>query len=547
MNTLSFKDISLDQNSLFLDYLYDYPKVAGFFAVDRGDTSVVQGLLKRLSGRPLDRSRLADVLLRQNRAFGGAPAVLASIEKLRHPSTAAVVTGQQMGLFGGPMLTLLKAIATVLWCNEFKKQWPAHEFVPVFWLELEDHDFQEVSSVRILTQDNQLKKISYGPADPDNRPRTPIGNLVLENSITAAMEEMRTQLGRTDFSEELFHELRSAYRPGRTMGEGFARWLARLLGGYGLVLMDPSDPEFKVMAAPLFRMEIEDPQTTNRLLAEQSAAITARGYTPQLDGKPTNLFLRKSRGDRLPYEEPGMEKFRLTPEHAAAHRAALLDRVAAAPESFIPNVALRPIVQDHLLPTFAYVAGPSEIAYWAQLKPLYGHFGVIQPMVLPRPFATLVEKKIAKILDRNGLLLPDLLNRPNTLVDELVLRQGGRSILSAFERWAETNRKNLDELGSVVGAVDASLRGAVETAGSKIDQAISVLRDKTLAAEKRNSEQLVGQIQRAVDHLCPAGSFQERKLASLYFLNKYNWNFVEFLFRRVSITAIGHQVIAVEM
>jgi bacillithiol biosynthesis cysteine-adding enzyme BshC len=369
----------------------------------------------------------------------------------------------------------------------------------------------------------------------------------LEDSITAAIEEMRTQLGRTDFSEELFNELRSAYRPGCTMGEGFARWLTRLLSGHGLILMDPSDPELKAMAAPLFRKEIEDAQTTNRLLAEQSAAITACGYTPQLDGKPTNLFLRKSKRDPLPFEEPGTEKFRLAPEHVLAHRAALLDRVASAPESFIPNVALRPIVQDHLLPTVAYVAGPSEIAYWAQLKPLYEHFGVVQPMVLPRPFATLVEKKIAKILDRNGLLLPDLLNRPDTLVDELVLRQGGRSILSAFERWAESNRKNLDELGNVVEAVDASLRGAVDTAGGKIDQAISVLREKTLAAEKRNSEQLVNQIQRAVDHLCPAGSFQERKLASFYYLNKYSWNFVEFLLRRLSITAIGHQVIGVEM
>ncbi len=538
MQTIPFTDLP-GATRLFIDYLEAPERLRDFFEHDRRDGKT---RLAQLSTWSTDRDAVASILLRQARRWNAPAAVEENIAALRRPATFAVVTGQQMGLFGGPLYTLYKALATVLYCREFKARFPAYDFVPVFWMELEDHDFDEIRRTKILAQSGELTPMVYD-AQVDHHVRRPVYQIHPSDEVTALIDRLVEAAGTSDFTPSWSRALRDAYRPENSFSDAFARWMTTLLGEFGLILIDPSDPEFKTLAAPVFRREIDNARTLHAVLTETSDALKKAGYHAQVETAGSNLFLLLDPPLETPFPHETTMKVRLDLTTVENHGDFLKSVLSREPRRFIPNVVLRPIVQDTLLPTFAYIGGPSEIAYFAQFLGVYRTFEMSSPLILARPFVTVVEKKIGKILDKFNLDLQRLMARSKTLVDDVVLSESPLPAL--FAEWRSTSTSAVENVQSALVRIDPSLKGASETALQRIEHAIQVLEGKATEAQKRQSEVNVRQIQKALDHLYPHERFQEREINVTYFLNKYGFEFIRHLERSIRLDTTGHQVIAI--
>lgn len=538
--TIDFKD--LERSTVLLrDYLGNTGSIRSFFPVHANDPAGLRSLLPKAATRA-HRDTLTETLLRQNRSFDNDPAAIANVEKLRDPKTLAVVTGQQMGLFTGPLYTIYKALATVRWCQYFHDQFPEYTFVPVFWLELEDHDFREVGTIRLIDATNDLISVTYEGGDQENKSKTPICRLILTDEIAQRIGEISAALNKTDFTESWLKDVQAAYRPGETLSNAFAKLMARWLGRYGLILMDPSDPELKKLAAPIFKKALTDAAPAHERFVKTTSDLKQAGYSAQVETEPAYLFVSDPSHD-LPWNSKATDKVRITSEELTTHRDEILSIPEKEPQRFIPNVVLRPIVQDFLLPTMAYVAGPGEIAYFAQFRSLYEFFGVPEPAIVPRPFLTLLEKKIKKVPEKYGLSVKSILNEGESLVEKVAAQTSSVSNGPELERMIAEFSGRLAPLEKSLVQTDPSLKGAVATASDKIRQALTVLQTKTLEAEKRNHELVHTQLVKAIRHLLPNGQFQERELNALYYLNKYGYGLFDTILANADPAQTGHRVV----
>ena len=540
---ISFKDIPDSSSKLFLDYLYEFSKVEKFYSGDFRNTDSMKQLLLKLSSKKLpDRSALAGTLMRQNKRFANSEKSFQHIELLKQPNTVAVVTGQQMGIAGGPLYTIYKAMGTVKLCESFQRQFPDFHFVPVFWMELEDHDFEEIRSFQLFNIENEIRTIVYNGTDAENKLKSPINSIQLNEDIQRVIQEIRSTLNPTDFSAELFTKLEAAYQSGKSISEAFGLWMAALLGKYGLILMDPSDAAFKNMAAPVFKKELENADALHALLMKQSSALKDAGYDAQVENEPTNLFLRDEGSAKHPINKNRFNKFKIRSEDALSHRGDFMKLLEAEPNRFIPNVILRPIVQDYLLPTFAYVGGPSEIAYFAQFKTIYEFFDIPEPAIIPRPFMTILEKKIKKVTDKYGISVEEIFKKKSRIVDDAAAGDANSSALVQLDALLAQVQNQFSTLEKNLVSVDASLKGACETALDKIEKAIKILKEKTGDAEKRKNELTHSQLTKAVRHILPQDQFQEREINALYYLNKYGFSFLDTLYEKMDVSAVDHQI-----
>ena len=355
---------------LAADYAFDYARLADFFAGNPADASAWADAITRTQRHARSRDAVADLVQAQQRRRGAPPEAIAATAQLRDPTAVAVVTGQQAGLFGGPLFTLLKALTAIKLAERVRAEHrvPA---VAVFWIDSEDHDWDEVKSVGVLDGDLNLQHISLG--DPAGAHQGPVARVQLDESAGAALAALEAALPGTEFTPELLQTLRTIYRPGAGMAEAFGQWLEEVLGPHGLIVFEASDPAAKPIASSVFRREIEHPGRTSQLAAEAGAALQARGYHAQVTPHEGSVALFHLDGGREPirHQDGGYQW-----GDARATQAELLARVAQSPHEFSPNVLLRPLVQDTLFPTVCYVAGPSELAYLGQLGGVYAAFGI---------------------------------------------------------------------------------------------------------------------------------------------------------------------------
>ncbi|OGB94046.1 MAG: bacillithiol biosynthesis cysteine-adding enzyme BshC, partial [candidate division NC10 bacterium RBG_16_65_8] len=320
------------------------------------------------------------VLLAQQEVWEAPPAVRRRIDELCTPGGLAVCTGQQTALFGGPLFTLYKALTAVALASRLEHAL-RRPVVPLFWMASEDHDVAEADHVYLADRGGNLTQLRHTAwASPDGFMPA---NLRLGPAIHETLARLREFLPATEFSDALCDALARAYIPDRTLSEAFARWLTHLLGETGLVLVDAADPDLKRLAAGIFRREVEEAPRTSAAILDVSRALRASGYPAQIDARPdgVNCFLLQA-GRRALARDPAGFRLRDTGEVISA--AALHRMAQESPERFSPNVALRPVVQDTLFPTLAYVAGPGELAYFAQLRPVYAAFDVPMPAIVPR-------------------------------------------------------------------------------------------------------------------------------------------------------------------
>ena len=460
------------------------------------------------------RDAVADVLAEQNRAWGAGPDVLALVEALRQPDAVAVVTGQQLGLFAGPLYTVYKARTAVRLAARLAQE-TGRPAVPVFWMADEDHDLAEIQRAtfaRLRGGEAEVRHATYDDGrDPDDD-RGPVGRIVLEEEPNArALAELEAALPDGPHRAEALRLARDAYVPGRSMRDAFARLLRAFVPD--VVMISADDARLKRLSAPLFAQEIERWPETLAALEARSADLGAAGFHAQVSPSPVNLFWMGD-GSRTPLD-PVEGGFTLRGASETQTPADLLRQLSETPEALSPNVVLRPLVQDTLLPTAAYVAGPGEAAYFAQLGPVYKLFGVPMPVIEPRLSLTVVEPAVAKVLDRYGLGLAEVGGDPAALWRRLALEASDLDLDVAFSQARRRMRAALDALDPVATAASPSLAGAAGAARAQVEKALDRLETKTVRVEKQTHDDVRQRLARARAALWPEGHLQERALGPL--------------------------------
>jgi bacillithiol biosynthesis cysteine-adding enzyme BshC len=504
--------------ALFTAYCTNYDAVADFYAGDFRTPADRAAAAERTASYTRDRDTLADTLLEQNERWGLPDPVRVNINALRQPDSVAVVTGQQVGLLTGPLYTIYKTITTLQLTDQLVDE-TGRTVVPVFWMAGEDHDFEEVAHTHVL-QHNDLVELAYeAPADSSENVGA-VGRLVLTEQIEAVLDGLDDTLPPSDFKPGLMEHVRAAYQPGTTLGDAFGRLLRALFPDTGLVLMSSDDAGLKQLAAPLFRRELTDyAEAYGRI--EATSDVLKRDYHAQVHARPTNLFwLESSR--RLPIDAQDDGSFVLRGTERTFTQAELLDRLDTAPEQFSPNVVLRPLMQDKLLPTAAYVAGPGETSYFAQYRGVYDWAEIPMPIIYPRASVSLVESKVEKVLDKFDLSVADLVEGVDPLFQRIVVDAMDVDVEGVFEDVTRSLHQAINELKPAVEAVDSTLARSAEATRSALMKEMESFKSRVVRAEKNNQEEVRAQIEKAYANLVPGGALQERVVSVLYFLNKYS-------------------------
>ncbi len=480
-----------------------------------------------------DAGRLADVLRAQALDFGAGEATLAHIEAVR-AGARAVVTGQQVGLFGGPLLTLLKAATAVARAQQAADQ-TGVPHVPIFWLATEDHDLEEVDQVALLTRHTvETLRAGLKAAVPAE-----VGGVPLGAEMDAVLERACELL---EFAP-VCDDLRACYAPGGTLGGAFARWMTKVFAAHGLIVVDAAGREFHALGSAALRAAIEQEAELEEALLERSRELEAAGYHAQVlvvKGHSLLFLVDDATGARSALR-------RVDAGWKAAGKTYttgdLLDILEQSPERISPNALLRPVFQDTILPTAAYIGGPAEVAYFAQSEAVYrAVLGRVTP-VLARFSATLVEPAIASVLDRHELRVPGVL----TTVDELAQRLGARAMPIAAKRKLAAVGNAMDtELAALteyLRAMDDSLGRSAEVSGSKMRYQMNRLRRMAASFELQKEASLRKHAEALVLNLFPGGHPQERVVGGVWFLARYGEGLVDRLVAEASDWCGGHVVV----
>ncbi|MCX6136877.1 MAG: bacillithiol biosynthesis cysteine-adding enzyme BshC [Ignavibacteriales bacterium] len=545
-NWIDYRNIQTTEagvTALFSDYLSNFEKVGCYYAGAYQGRDAWQAAIRRTLTLPRDRSLLQRVLTDQNREFLCGVKTLANIDLLGRDNTLALVTGQQVGMLTGPLYTIYKTITAIKLAESLAIEHPEYNFVPVFWIEGEDHDFAEINNATVLNQSHEIATIEYLLGGrPLERNPGPVGAIVIDESIDQFFDQLGMQLSETEFKKPLLEMLRAHYRTGTSMGRAFAGLMSSYFGDTGLILIDPSHSELKRHARSLFAAEISSISKTSQLVIEQSAELE-ESYHAQIKAKSVNLFMHHKGGRYL--IEPREHDFSLKGTRQYFSKEDLQRIVDETPELLSPNVVLRPVYQDFLLPTVAYVGGPSEIAYFAQLKTVYERFGVPMPVIYPRASVTIVEERINDILERFQVEAEEMFSSLDPVLMRIAEQVSEVKVEALFEQLMVRFREAVTEARFGIQQIDPTLSGTVDALLSKTEANINVLQDKTQKAQQRRQEVSLRQIHKAASLLFPKGNFQERVFSTAYFLNKYGPDFIQWLMPEVSIDKFQHQIILV--
>jgi bacillithiol synthase len=526
-------------NRLAADYAFDYSRLATFYAGNPAEPAAWTDAIRRTQQFPRQRDAVADLLAAQQQRRGAPAESVAAAARLRDPRTVAVVTGQQAGLFGGPLFTLLKAITAIRLAERVRDvhRVPA---VPVFWIDAEDHDWDEVKACGLL--DAELNLLSVAVSDPEGANERPVARIQLDESVRSAVADLEAALPSTEFTADLVEQIRRAYRPGAGVAEAFGTWLESILGPKGLVVWDSSDAAGKPLVVNVFSGEIEHAGRTSALATEAGTALAARGYHAQVtahEGQPA-LFHLDGHREPVRAQDAGFAI-----GDRSYSREELIEAVRRSPQDFSPNVLLRPLVQDTLFPTVCYVAGPSELAYLGQLRGVYAAFGIPMPLIQQRATATLVDSNTMRFLTRHDFPLEALRAQDEAALNQLLEAQLPASVEGSLEDAANTVVERMEALAQAVPQIDATLEGATRSTLGRMQDDLRKLHNKIIQAAKRKDETLRRQFQHAQAQAFPDGHPQERTVGFVYFLNKYGPALVDRLADELTLDMGTHWVITI--
>ena len=499
---------------------YQGGELPGLFRLHPSD---LPQLAQRAAFRPeLDRAALTSALRGYHAQLGTlTPALEARLTRLAAPNSAVVVTGQQAGVLGGPAYSVHKGASAILLARQLDA--PDAPVIPVYWVASQDHDAEEVASTSLLDFSETLHRLSL-----DLPVGLPVGRMPWKGEYTAAVRALLSAFDtgperREQVSALLDWAMQGTPDFNTTVADVFARLLHRLLGPQGgledgLIVLDPLHPALARLMAPALRRELDHPLESSRRIEAAATVLEAQGFAPQLrrPAGATNLFLERDDGMRVLLRH-AKGTFEAEGQTYSQHDLeALLD---THPDRLTPAAGLRPAIQDALLPTLAFVVGPGEIAYGAQLQDVYALHGLEQPLLWPRLSVTWLESNVARMLERFGVTPAHFQADPERALGEALAVQRGAAAASA-ERLGEL-KGQFGRLSADLAALDPTLEGAAARMGSRSLSQLSRLQDLSVRALARAENERGGQLSRLKLHLLPNGVPQEREMNFLTYLLKH--------------------------
>lgn len=500
-------------STLFQHYISNSGSISDFFETHPANQDSVLESIDSFDFHG-DRSVSASLLESYNQSYLEDEISRHQIEKIKKTDSLAVVTGQQVTLFGGPLYTVYKTITAILYAKKLEKE-TGRPVIPIFWLADEDHDIEEVSTIH-LPDSYEQTDIAYSHKNYENAP--PASTIPLGDELSSVQQLLKDNLDETDFTAELLDKITSCYQPDSTFGEAFGALLMSYFGKHGLLLAGSLDNTAKSHTKHLLKKAVQSQEELTNALDDTTYSLKEAGYHDQVQIQPSNLFYLTTMGERIKIQY--IDDVWSIPSKKWSS-AELLEEIDDHPERFSPNVFLRPVLQDSLLPVAAYVGGPGEIAYYAQMKEFYRCFDLKMPTIVPRYSLTIFESAIDRILDKLPFEWQKYRDRIEDLEKEFVETTDTVDIEKMFGIW----RSQIDELSRAkrdeIGDIDPSLKGSVGKAKATYFSELDKLKGKVYRSIKDQEKVQLDRIKRIKNNLFPNGNLQEREIAFIYFMNKY--------------------------
>jgi len=489
------------------DYVENFPKVERFFAHPPDLKSVVE-YAKNLSFSDDRRKEVAEILRQQNRSFGSGAETETNL-RLLEDGAVAIVSGQQVGLFSGPSYSIYKALSAIQTARELREG--GVSAVPVFWMATEDHDVDEVRHATWFT-DGLLQRLELPHPEEET---VPVGRIKLGPAVDDILREAAITLGGPD-GATLAEVLRQSYTPSATYSSAFARLFARIFEPFGLILLDPLDGRLHKVAALFLRDALAQRDSLNEQLLQRSKELDHAGYAAQVKVTSRSTLLFSMESGRRQVLSAANNHF--TSGDHSAPREEWLQRIDTHPEQFSPNALLRPVMQDFLLPTAAYFAGPAEIAYYAQTHVVYEKLLGRMPVILPRADFTLVDPKALRILKKYGLQVEDVWEGKQALRRRMYACNVPKKLAKKFDASLRDIQNTAKKLQESIASVDPTLKGTVARAEKRLLYQLEKLRNKTGASLDRHERLIERHAEFLENLLYPQKSLQSRELCFLPFL-----------------------------
>jgi len=544
VETLPFDRIP-QQTRLFLEYLKDPVALRRFYpSAVRFHHELPQRAPEVLAAYRVDRNAVCDALAAMNRGWGAGEATLRNIEVLRESDSIAVVSGQQAGLFTGPLYTIYKALSAVKLAGCLSQR--GTKAVPVFWMASEDGDFAEVAKAEFIGRDCQLKNVEVSSSW--HREGQPVGHVVTDDSIDAVVDQLFDLLPNSEFAADMKALVKNAWQPGRGYAECFGIMMTSLLGRYGLIFLDPLDAELKRLAAPLYSEAARRAPEIAAAIEKRSSELASAGYHAQVLATANSfpLFLHdengaKNRRHAVARLENGKYRAKEIEQEYTAEELATM--ALETPERFSPNVTLRAVVQDYLLPTIAYYGGAAEIAYFAQTAEAYRVLERPATPILPRSSLTMIERHTGRVLERYDLALADFFEGLEPVMTRVVEEHLGADTAKLFANAEQNVNHELDRLRQELQSIDPTLASALDTGRKKINYQLDGLKSRFVRAQMTRDEAAHRQLQRAFDQLYPNKDLQERHINVTSLLARHGTYVIEWIFNAINIGSNEHQVV----
>jgi bacillithiol synthase len=492
---------------LYSAYLSDFSRVAEFY-IHPPNTKGIDEAIREMQLDGSVRRAVVDVLREQNRAFGGDGATLRNLDRLRD-GAVAVVTGQQVGLFGGPAYSVYKAITAVRLSRELTER--GFDAVPVFWLATEDHDLAEVNH-SFVPKRGGFERFELPVSGPQDRR---VGDIRLGEEVREIASRVSALLAGP-CAEKVGQWISEAYAPEETLGSAFGKLMTRVFAGRGLIFLDPMSPELHRLSLPVMRRAVAEHTALAADLVARSEALERAGFHAQVKvTRQSTLLFRIINGQRLALR-PANGGLAAGTETESLEDT--LHALEANPDNFSPSALLRPVIQDSLLPTVAYIAGAAEGAYHAQTSLLYKKLLGCAPAILPRAGFTLVPQHVTSLLKKYNLDVREAFQGRHKLRARLEAEALPQALSARFDESERSIKSAVESLREPIGKLDQTLLGALENASEKMLYQFNALRAKAGRAEGFRTGVVETHENEIANSLFPENALQERSFGLLAFL-----------------------------
>jgi len=501
--SLDFKKISLKESNQFSKLMLDYaanstdlhPLLNQHFS-----TTDVEFLVDSLKFDKHQRILLSEELIKQYSGFEISSITKNNINSLKNNNAFTITTGHQLCLLTGPLYFIYKILSVIVQCEELNKKHPDYHFVPVFWMAGEDHDKVEINHAHVFG-----KKLTW-----DTEQNGKVGKFNL-NGIHDVISQLHEILGQSETTESIIQLIEKTYSHAN-LNEATKYLVNSLFAQYGLVIIDPDHAPFKKVFSNEIKKELLE-SFIEKKVNETNSYLQSKGYKPQVNPRAINLFYAKDGiRERIVFSE---NRFKVMNTSLSFSVNELLDLLEKNPEVFSPNVLMRPLYQQKLLPNLFYVGGPGEIAYWLQLKATFDEASVFFPVLQPRQFVLLIhEKHLSKWINL-GLTLKDLF-LSNEEIDKKIIAADFEELHSE-----KSNINNLfDVLREKVATIDQSITGTVDAEKQKTLKSIENIEQKVKRSLKQKNEINIQQVKKIKNTYFLEQTIQERKDNFLNFYSR---------------------------